>query len=176
MASTLTTTLRGFVAKPERVETVYFDASMLIAVITGEEAAMPLRSVLSKVDDKTIRLVASTALLLEVRRVGPGNDEARAGLRELLTDPDRTTLLDVDLELAQQAERYACDMGLKTWDAIHLATAVRGRAQVMFIRDGKFSSDTYVEGVYISEPWDLRPEDLLSLIPDGDETRRPFET
>ena len=61
-------------------------------------------------------------------------------------------------------------MGLKTWDAVHLATAVRGRAQVMFIRDGKVPTDTYVDGVYISEPWDLRPEDLLSLIQEGDES------
>ena len=157
-------------AKPENVEAVYFDASMLIAVITGEDAARPLQTVLRHVDNKTVRIVASTALLIEVRRSGAGDDSVRDGLRELLTDPDRTTLLDVDLELAQLAERYATDMGLKTWDAIHLATAVRGRAQVMFIRDGKVPTDTYVDGVYISEPWDLRPEDLLSLIQEGDES------
>ena len=40
----------------------------------------------------------------------------------------------------------------------------------MFIRDGKVPTDTYVDGVYISEPWDLRPEDLLSLIQEGDES------
>lgn len=157
-------------AKPENVEAVYFDASMLIAVITGEPQARPLKTVLTGIDERRIRLVASTALLIEVRSTGPGSEAARKGLRELLTDPDRTTLLDIDLELALLAEGYATERGLKTWDAVHVATAVRGSAQVMFMRDSKLPTDTYVDGVYISEPWDLRPEDLLTLIDDSDST------
>lgn len=149
-------------ARPDRPEAVYFDASALIAVITGEPAMAPLAEVLEKIEQGVVRLVASTVLLVEVRRQAPGNEEARQAIRQLLLNDTYTRLIDIDLNVARRAEEYAAARQLKTWDAIHLATAVIGGASVMFIRDSKFKLGDTVDGVYISEPWNLEPEDLFN--------------
>jgi predicted nucleic acid-binding protein len=150
------------VARPDRPEVVYFDASTLIAVITGEPAMAPLAQVLDKIEQGAVRLVASTALLVEVRRQAPGDQEARDAIRQLLLNDTYTRLVDVDLNVARRAEEYAAARQLKTWDAIHLATAVIGGASVMFIRDSKFRVGDTIEGVFISGPWNLEPEDLFN--------------
>ena len=52
---------------------------------------------------------------------------------------------------------------MKTWDAVHLATAVLAQCDVCFVADTDFPLDQSVEGVWVSLPFDVEGEHLLNL-------------
>lgn len=114
-------------------------------------------------------MVESTAILTEVRsRHGtddPDRARAREALRSLLKSP-RTHLVDVNVLVARKAGELAANLGLKTWDAVHLATAVLTGVDVMVVRDGRLPEGEY-EGVYVTGPFDLNEGNLLGLLPPG---------
>ena len=55
------------------------------------------------------------------------------------------------------------EFGLKTWDSIHLATAILAEVDVLFVRDGRFPTGTVCEGVYVSGPYDIDDDKLFAL-------------
>jgi predicted nucleic acid-binding protein len=151
------------VAKPESVDRVYLDASCLLGTIMGDAAVRPLTTVLDRLDAGRLTLVASTALLIEVRPAHPrGDDAARTKLRRLLEAP-ATELIDVDVTVAHRAAAYAGEYTMKTWDAVHLATAVAGRCDVLFALDGRFPLDVVVDGTLVSRPYDLDGPHLFNV-------------
>lgn len=151
-------------ARPEKVRRVLLDASCLIGVIAGEDEMLCLRSLLAAVDKGEVVMVASTALLTEVLPAHARNGSAvtRRRIQDLLRDP-ATELIDVSLPVAQRAAEYRVSFGLKTWDAVHLATASLAQCDVLFVRDGKFPTDSDVDGVWVSLPYDIEGEHLLNL-------------
>lgn len=84
-------------------------------------------------------------------------------MRTLLESPS-TQLVDVSLVVARKAGRLATDLGLKTWDAVHLATAIVAEVDVLIARDGRFPEGEY-EGVYVTGPFDINEGNLLGLLP-----------
>ena len=74
----------------------------------------------------------------------------------------QATLVDVTPSLAELADDLREEFGLKTWDAIHLATSVLTEADVPFVRDGKFPTGRLVRGVWVSTPYDIEGEHLFN--------------
>nr|WP_260173729.1 PIN domain-containing protein [Nocardioides albus] len=143
------------------------DASALLGLVTGEPAFACLKPLLVAVDRGEIRLVESTAILIEVRPHHDDDDEENARAREDLHDllqSERTQLVDVNTVVARKAGQLAAELGLKTWDAIHLATAILARVDVLIVRDRKLPEGDY-EGVWVTGPFDLNEDNLLGLLP-----------
>lgn len=94
-------------------------------MIKGEPEFACLKPLLAAVDRGEIALVESTAILAEVQPAH-GTDpsrHARDTVRALLESP-ATQLLDVSTAVARKAGELRGKHGLKTWDAVHLATAI----------------------------------------------------
>lgn len=151
-------------ARPDKIESALLDASSLLGVVQGEEEFACLKSLLAAVDRGAIKLIESTAILTEVlprhARDTDSHRRAREGVRALLESPE-TQLVDVNTVVARRAGELRAEFGLKTWDAIHLSTAVLERADVLIVRDRRFPFGDY-EGVHISPPFDIDEDKLFS--------------
>jgi len=152
------------VARPDKITRALMDASPLIGVIKGEPEFECLRSLLAAVDRGEITLVESTAILAEVvpahRNDGVGSAIARDTIRALLESP-ATELVDVSTTVARKAGELRIKHGLTTWDAIHLATAILAKVDVLIVRDHKFPGGNY-EGVWITGPFDIDEDKLFT--------------
>lgn len=150
--------------KPDNPKRVLLDASALIGVIKGEPEFECLKSLLAAVDRRVIKLVESTAMLTEVlakhQRDTPRHVQARVTARALLESRE-TELIDVSAVVARKAGDLRVEYGLDTWDAIHLATAVLARVDLLFMRDHKFPVGDF-EGVYVARPYDIDDDKLFS--------------
>lgn len=146
---------------PDPVRSALLDASALIGVIQGEEAFAPLKSLLAAVDRGEVTLFESTAILAEVLPSHPRDVDpsVRETVRALLEAPE-TRLVDVSTVVAKKAADLRVVHGLQTWDAVHLATAILARVDVLVVRDHKFPEGDY-EGVYVTGPFDLDADKLF---------------
>jgi predicted nucleic acid-binding protein len=153
------------VARPDKIETALLDASALLGVIKGDEAFLPLRSLLAAVDRGEVRLVESTAILAEVLVAHPNDTtdhvHARNTVRDLL-ESKTTELVDVSTTVARKAGELRVSHGLKTWDAVHLATAIVAGVDVLVVRDRGFPEGDF-EGVFVTGPFDLAEGKLFDL-------------
>lgn len=151
--------------RPDKVESALLDASSLLGVVQGEEEFACLRSLLAAIDRGEVRLVESTAILTEVLPRHANDTEvhtrAREGIRALLEAQD-TQLVDVSTVVARKAGDLRAEYGLKTWDAIHLATAILAGVDVLIVRDHKFPFGD-CEGVHVSRPFDIDEDKLFSV-------------
>jgi len=136
----------------------------LLGVIVDDPEFRCLGSLLAAVERGEVRLVESTAILAEVlvkhRTDTPRHAHARQTLRALL-ESQETQLVDVSTLVARKAGELKVTLGLKTWDAVHLATAILAGVDILVVRDHKFPVG-YYEGVFVTGPFDL-DEDKLPL-------------
>lgn len=148
-------------ARPDKIRRAVLDASALIGVIKGEAEFECLKSLLAAVDRGELTLVESTAILAEVVPEHPTDPSrpARETVRALLEAPT-TELVDVSTAVARKAGDLRVKHGLKTWDAVHLATAILANADILVVRDRKFPQGLY-EGVYITGPFDIDDDKLF---------------
>ena len=146
--------------RPSKIRTALLDASALIGVIQGDPEFVCLKSLLAAVDRGEIVLVESTAILAEVVPEHPSDRsrQAREAVRSLLESPT-THLVDVSTAVARRAGELRVQHGLRTWDAVHLATAIIANVDVVIVRDHKFPTGGY-EGVYVTGPFDLDDDKL----------------
>jgi predicted nucleic acid-binding protein len=154
------------VGRPDKVESALLDASSLLGVVTGEPAFACLKSLLAAVDRGEVRLVESTAILVEVRPHYEDDGAENARVREdllALLQSRRTQLVDVNTVVARKAGQLAADLGLKTWDAVHLATAILAGVDVLVVRDHRFPEGDY-EGVWVTGPFDLDDDKIPGLL------------
>lgn len=149
--------------RPDKIRTALLDASALIGVIQGAPEFECLKSLLAAVDRGEVTLVESTAILAEVVPEH-GRDSsrlARDAVRQLLESPE-TQLVDVSTAVARKAGDMRVKHRLKTWDAVHLATAILAGVDVLIVRDHKFPEGDY-EGVYVTGPFDIDDDKLPIL-------------
>lgn len=156
--------------RPEKITSALLDASSLLGVVTGEQAFTCLEPLLAAVDREEIRLVESTAILIEVRPHYNGDSSENVRVREdllALLQSRKTHLVDVNTVVARKAGQLAADLGLTTWDAVHLATAILSGVDVLIVRDSKFPEGNH-EGVWVTGPFDINEGNLLSLLSEMD--------
>jgi predicted nucleic acid-binding protein len=144
---------------PDQFQRPYLDSSVYIAAIKGE-AAEPGRGdvsaqVLELGRQGTFPIFASTFVYAEVikDRDTPQLTEAEEAKIDAYLDQAFITWIELDLLIAKAARGLARKYRLKPADAIHLATAVRVRADQLLAWNPKdFKVGTTMEGVQIEEP------------------------
>lgn len=150
-------------ARPDRPSTVYLDSSAVISAIKGEPGHAPVARVLELARTGVLALVTSTILLVEARSGGRDAAVDEAGERELLDylDHPAWTLVELDRAVALRARRLCLRLGLHNYDAVHLASAIEGGAEVLMTFDKRFPIGTAVEGVWVDRPYSPGSPDLF---------------
>lgn len=108
----------------------------------GEDAG----KILSAAEQGRCRLVASVLALLEVLVVPRrhGRDDLAERYRDLFRSFPNLTVAPVDTEIAERAAELRARHGLRTPDAIHLATAEVAGAKTFVSEDQRLSSGKLV--------------------------------
>lgn len=144
--------------KPVRV---LVDACCFLVYVTGQVKDVPAaRQLLEHIQDGEIQLVESPAILTEVPPKHEGDNASRGGKRLMilgLLESEAVEYVDLTTAVARKAGDYMVSYGLDSMDAIHLATAVLGKVDVLVtLNTLDFPMDHSVEGVLV-----LSPEDFL---------------
>jgi predicted nucleic acid-binding protein len=153
------------VARPESPKVAYLDSSAFIAAIKGESGSEPIQALLAEVEKGRITLIASTASLVEVRGGGHGSPVdslVEKRIRAIFEGPS-VILIELDRAVGLKAREFAQSFRLSTWDAVHLASAVVGGAEVLMALDEDFPIDTEVEGVWVAKPYPLGGPSLFNI-------------
>jgi predicted nucleic acid-binding protein len=135
----------------------YLDSNVYLAWLRGEQGrAETARELLTAGEEHRLTIVASTLVYAEVC----GHGEVRSAEAEDVDAKIRTFFergflrwVEVDLPAARQARTLSREHGLRGADAIHLASAIRGRTERFMTWDTKdFPIGQTVEGVRVQEP------------------------
>ena len=137
------------------VPLVYADACIFLEVLqkTHEKWRDSLK-VLEAAQRRDIRLVASRLLAVEVGRFR--GDASQVRVDDLVADYLESVQVqwaEVDLLIAKQAHDLSWRYGIKSGaDAVHLATAVRLRADYFMSRDGGFPYGERIDSTSVLNP------------------------
>lgn len=135
----------------------YLDSNVYLAWLRGEEGRVETaRELLTAGQENRLAIVASTLVYAEVC----GHGEVRAAEADEVDAKIRAFFehgflrwMEVDLPTARQARTLSRQLGLRGADAIHLASAIRGRAAKFMTWDAKdFPIGQTVEGVQVQQP------------------------
>jgi predicted nucleic acid-binding protein len=145
----------GMASRPYR--RAYLDADVWASALAGEAGRVErVRPILEAADAGEIRLLVSALMPLEV--LG-GHSTTRTEEQEEAAEAILTRTASIVVPAGRTvvllARRYRLQHGLPTMDALHLASAVRGRADVFFTWNmgdfGRVAPE--LDGVRISEPY-----------------------
>jgi len=135
---------------------VYLDTSAYLAAITGEEGrAEQVRQVLAAAEQGLIEIVVSTWAVAEVYKMKheePISGEVEAEIDKIMLS-DKLLMVELDLSLAQESRKLARVHQLNPGDSVHLATAIRHRAEFLFKYDGRFKARSEIAGLSLCEPY-----------------------
>lgn len=151
-------------ARPEDPKTIYLDSSAIISAIKSEPGHEPVTRVLEAAEARRLSLITSTVLLVEVRGSGLGgaaHGEQEAQILARLDSP-QVLLVELDRTVALKARRLAQQLGLKNYDAIHLASAIIGGADVIMAFDSDFPFGRQIEGLWVDRPYAPGGPDLFN--------------
>ena len=144
----------------------YIDSSVFLAVIKKEAILcsnglmrwQAAEHILREAERGRYQLYTSTITLAEVRRIRGRNIELTQTEFDTVSGFFRNEYLRVSAvtrEIAEKAQSLGARYGILPMDAIHLATAIHLRCDVLLVWDKPFSSqfqDGLVEGVSVTEP------------------------
>lgn len=133
---------------------VYLDASFIIYLI---EAAMPLHAAaLARLQEfqRTQQLSLMTSRLSWIEcRVKPLREKNERLLGDYARAFDTSLFVaDIDSDVIDRAANLRAGLNLKTPDAIHIATAINYRAELLLTGDADFRKCTDVRVELITEP------------------------
>lgn len=142
----------------------FIDTSVFLAAINGETepAGDSTRSriakqILAAAERKEITLVASTLVAAEIiyKKGSPVlPTDTDPVIDEILNNKERPVLwVEVDYSLTVEARKLARVHGLEAADAIHLASAVRAEADVLFRWDRGFKGAQQVANIELMDPF-----------------------
>ncbi len=141
----------------------YLDAQSWITALSGEGPyARDLAEWLAGADRGEFQIVTSVIMPIEV--LGGGHDvrtQESAERAEQAMRRSSVQQVNVTRVIVADARRLRLDHGLKTVDAIHVASSAFGRADVLLTNDDKVSGLGSFKGVPIRRPdWqgDLPPD------------------
>jgi predicted nucleic acid-binding protein len=134
---------------------VYADACIFLEVLQQTHGQWrDSFKVLQAAEREDIRLLASRLLAVEVGRFR--GDASRTRVDQLVLqylDRVNTQWVEVDLLIAQLARNLSWQFSIKSGaDAVHLATAVRLRADFFMSRDGVFPYGQTIESTSVINP------------------------
>jgi predicted nucleic acid-binding protein len=107
-------------------QAVYLDSNIFIyAVQKSDQWAKSAEVLLKAIDERTVRAVASELVLAEVlsKPFALGNTGQIEQYQRLLSSGSGPSMVNVNRDVLVLAAQLRGDMGLKLFDAIHVATA-----------------------------------------------------
>ncbi|GEM_PF-627167 len=152
----------------------YLDTSVYVAAIKGPTTEDPARvrrsaEVLRQAEAGRLQVVASTFVLAEVIR-DRGESAPLDASKETLVDKffqrQFISWVELDVTGAREARKLARRFSLKPADAVHLAAAIRGNADVFFTWDERFINNTggAVDNLAVTFPYVFQgPQGRLPL-------------
>ena len=142
-------------ARPEHPSRVYLDSSAFIAAIKKESGHEPVDLVLELAQARKLTLVTSVILVVEARGVRSGAQVTEEQEQRILAhlDNPRVEFVELGRATALKAREVALREGLSNYDAIHLACAVAGEADVLMTLDDRFPVGRSYEGVWVDRPY-----------------------
>lgn len=136
------------------VPRVYVDADVFIHVLADQDHAEESLGVLEAAERGDIRVVANRLLSVEVGGWGgtkPGQTEADEMVATYL-DGVGVEWVELDIMIARDARTLGWQYKLRSADAVHLATAVRRKADYFMSYDEAFPFGEKVNGVAVMKP------------------------
>ena len=122
---------------------IVLDTSAVLAYLDGSEAVSP---VATTVIDHFVRSGRNPALISTmtvteslVRAFASGSDEAVLTIETFLAQFPNLSVVTTDFRVAREAARVRAATGLRTRDAIVLATALVSGAEVVVVNDTRWS-------------------------------------
>jgi predicted nucleic acid-binding protein len=150
------------VSRPDSPTSIYLDSCALIHVLTKHPGYEPAERLLRLADAGDVEILTSPMILVEVRGQGRKElDAARESEARALLDNPRFVFVEFDREVALKARDLVPRFGLKPADAIHLASAVLGEAEVFMTFDGGLPRGRDVDGVWVDEVYTHGGPDLF---------------
>lgn len=137
-----------------RGKTVGLDTAPLIYYIEDhDQYAKPLSDFFAAVDSGDIQIVTSTVTLLEVlvQPLKQGNDRLAHHYNDILLSSPNILTVPVGPATAQTAAELRASRGLRTPDAIQLATALNHHAAAFLTGDRDFQVATTIEILKVSD-------------------------
>lgn len=130
-------------ANRKRRTSAYIDSSVIIAFLKGEEKRCAIAAdILKSAEADKLHICTSTLTVVEVCRPqnggtlqGKESDKALA-----FFEYDFITLVDLDRRTAEQAHEFCVNYGVAPADAIHLASALKAKCDVLWAWDDRFTN------------------------------------
>lgn len=124
-----------------RYKKPYVDSSVIIAWLKGEEGRRDVfTDILIAAEAGAFKVYTSTVTIAEVhrpRRHQQGTEKDSDQLLDLF-EQDFLVFIDVDRRVAERAHRLCRDTGLRPFDALHVASALRANCEVLLSWDDRF--------------------------------------
>ena len=142
----------------------FLDTSVFLAAINGELQAAGsstrgevATAILRAAEHGEIKIIASTLVAAElIYKKGSKVplDVPEPAIDDAINNQKRPVLwVDVDYTLTTEARQIARRHGLSANDAIHLAAAIRAKADVLLRWDRGFNAVTAIDGIEILDPY-----------------------
>jgi len=134
-------------------ETICIDTAPLIYYMEDGLHLEKLNPLFEKISQSEIEGLSSTITLLEVL-VHPyreGNKELAKAYRDILLSSENFLILPVIEDIAEQAAELRAEYGIKTPDAIQIATGIFGGAEVFLTNDDKLGKVEEIEVLVLDE-------------------------
>lgn len=147
--------------RPNTYKYAYLDSCTLIRMFTRDDGWELMQRIVDAGERSILTLYTSPLSMVEVLGQSPGAtfDPALEARVRAQLDSNATMPIEFEMVVAEKAREIVFDHGLKTCDAIHLASAAIARAEVFFTYDVGISRIGTYNDVWIGEPyaWDLPP-------------------
>jgi len=137
-----------------RGKRVYFDANIFIYLIEGNAEFQTLLSEISQaLADGLFEVVSSHLTLTEVLPplVRKGDQELINKVIEFICDADTFDLREADESVCIQAAVLRAEYGIKTPDALHVATAIHENCEVFLTNDARIRAPNFLKRIILSD-------------------------
>ena len=156
----------------------YLDSSVFFALVKREQIVCPrglsrwetAKHIFDDAESGKYKIFTSTATIAEVRRIRQRTETLdQAELRQIQEFFQHQFILTIDVtrEIAEKAQELGGQYGISPIDAIHLATAIWWKCDVLLVWDKPFSrhfQNFPIEGVRVTEPyWEGQLEAFLFI-------------
>ena len=133
---------------------VYLDANLYIYLFEGIAAYRQLLAELTaEIDRRDIAVIASELIFVELlpRPLRDGRRALLASYLELMQRTPRITLAPVDRRVIERAVQLRADLGLRSMDALHLATALVHDCETFLTNDQRLNAADQIRVLTLRE-------------------------
>jgi len=141
--------------KPEFLQKLYFlDTAPLIYLIEGNSQYQETLNVFFKANEDGGILMASSVLTITEILIQPlklGKYELALKYRQILSGSDNFNIFDINQETAFQAAELRAKYGIKTPDAIQIASGIQSKSDYFLTNDFQLKKVKEIEVILINE-------------------------